>query len=331
MYLVTGGAGFIGSVLVALLNRKGIDKIIIVDRLRDTTKWLNLRGLKYTAYIHSDDLFKPEHDQLLDEVDGIFHLGACSSTWEMNSDYLMQNNVEYSKKLFQMSLDKNIPFVYASSAATYGAGEHGFSDEHKKCEHLVPINPYGYSKFLFDEWVLNQKLQPKLWYGVKFFNVYGPNEYHKGDMRSLVHKAFLQIKESGTVRLFKSHKEGFKDGEQLRDFIYVVDAAAALIEFMDNKKTNASGIYNLGTGKARSFKDLTLATFKALNQDAKIEFVDMPEKIRGQYQYFTEAKMTKFFTYFPRFQFRTLEEGVSDYVTNYLMKESPYFRGRKDV
>lgn len=321
MILVTGGAGFIGSVLVSKLNKLGHKDIVIVDRLRDTSKWHNLKKLKYDEYIHADDFFLPEYADIHDQLTAIFHIGACSATTQKDMDFLMRNNVNFSKNLFNMAKELSIPFIYASSAATYGDGEQGYDDDHEKLPNLMPLNPYGYSKQLFDEWALNQETKPAHWFGLKFFNVYGPNEYHKEDMRSLVHKAFGQINESGLVKLFKSHKDGFKDGEQLRDFIYVEDVANAMVELLKPTSAHASGIYNLGTGTARSFHDLVLATFKAMDKTANIEFIDMPLSIRAQYQYFTQANMTKFHKLLPNFKFYSLEEGVSDYVKNYLMKQ----------
>jgi len=327
MIIVTGGAGFIGSVLIGELNKMGREDIIVVDRLRDTTKWRNLRNLKYSEYVHSDDLFTPEYADIVNSAKCIFHIGACSATTEMDMDYLMKNNVLYSKELFQIATELEIPFIYASSAATYGDGELGYNDNHDGIPSLKPMNPYGYSKQLFDEWVLKQERYPKSWFGLKFFNVYGPNEYHKDDMRSLVHKAFGQINDTGLVRLFKSHKEGFEDGKQLRDFIYVVDVVRAMIEMMSDEVSEHSGIYNLGTGKADSFYNLAVATFKAMGKEPNIEFFDMPERLRGQYQYFTEANMEKFKKVFPNFQFMNLEEGVTDYVQNHLLKEDPNYNG----
>lgn len=323
MILVTGGAGFIGSVLVRELNNQGHEDLVIVDRLRETDKWLNLRKAKYSEYIYADELFSEPYESILSNLTHIFHIGACSSTTERDMDYLMSNNVNYSQALFELATQLNIPFVYASSAATYGAGEQGYNDEHDSIKGLKPLNPYGYSKQLFDEWALKQTQTPPAWYGLKFFNVYGPNEYHKEEMRSLIHKAHGQINESGLVKLFKSHRDDFEDGKQLRDFIYVKDIVNVMLELKDIK-TN-SGIYNLGTGKARSFYDLIDNTFKAMGKKTKVEFIDMPMSIRNQYQYFTEANMEKLKKLLPDFKFTSLEDGVSDYVSNYLEKEDPYY------
>ncbi|OUR99895.1 ADP-glyceromanno-heptose 6-epimerase [Halobacteriovorax marinus] len=325
MILVTGGAGFIGSVLVKELNLLGREDIIIVDKLESTPKWKNLLGLKYLEYIHCDELLTGLVDEIIDSVSFIFHMGACSATTEMDMDYLMRNNVEYSKALFQLATEKNIPIVYASSAATYGDGELGYSDEHEKIPKLTALNPYGYSKQLFDEWVLKQESYPKQWFGLKFFNVYGANEYHKEEMRSLVHKAHGQINETGSVKLFRSHRDDFEDGKQLRDFIYVKDIARVMIEMMNPSGANFSGIYNLGTGQARSFLDLVKATFKAMKKEESIEFIDMPMSIRNQYQYYTQAEMNKFKEFLPNFKFTSLEDGVEDYVKNYLETDKPHY------
>lgn len=324
MILITGGAGFIGSVLAKQLNILGHSDLIIVDKLESSTKWKNLRGIKYLEYIHADELFSGEYDDLIAEADLVFHLGACSSTTETNMDFLMKNNVSYTQALFRFAATKNIPFIYASSAATYGSGELGYSDAHENIENLMPMNPYGYSKQLVDEWVLKEEKKPDHWFGLKFFNVYGPNEYHKEDMRSIVHKSFEQIKSQTPVKLFKSHRPDFKDGEQLRDFIYVKDVVRAMIELADPEKYSFSGIYNLGTGKARSFHDLVLATYKAMGVTPKIEFIDMPESIRGQYQYYTQAEMAKLHKAIPGFEFTSLEDGVFDYVQSHLLKDNPH-------
>lgn len=320
MILVTGAAGFIGSALVKKLNDMGNTQLYLVDRLRDTSKWLNLRGLQFEEYIHADELFNPENQRVFAGLKAIYHMGACSSTTEKNMDFLMKNNVEFSKKLFSYASQNQVPIVYASSAATYGAGEKGYND--LEVNSLIPLNPYGYSKQLFDEWVLKQKRFPPAWYGLKFFNVYGPNEYHKGSMRSVVVQAFEQIRDTKKVRLFKSYIPDFKDGEQKRDFIYVKDVVEVMIRLM--KKGENSGIYNVGTGVARTFLDLALCTFKAMNVENNIEFIEMPEHLKKQYQYFTEANMQKFYKTLPDFKFHTLEEGIRDYVKTYLMTENPY-------
>ena len=327
MILVTGGAGFIGSVLVGELNSRGREDIIIVDRLSDSPKWKNIRNLKYADYIHADEVFLPEYADLFDQITFIFHIGACSSTTEMDMDYLMKNNVLYSKNLFELACDLDVPFIYASSAATYGDGEKGYEDSHEQIPGLRPLNPYGYSKQIFDEWVLKREQKPKHWFGLKYFNVFGPNEYHKDDMSSLVFKAYHQILETEKVRLFKSHKEGFEDGKQLRDFVYVKDIVTAMVEMMNPDLREKSGIYNMGTGVANSFFDLAKYTFKAMGKKENIEFFDMPMKLRNQYQYYTCASMSKFNDLLPSFSFKSLEENVADYVQNYLMKEDPHYNG----
>lgn len=320
MIIVTGAAGFIGSVLVKRLNDMGLTQIYLVDRLKDTSKWLNLRGLQFEEYIHADELFNPENHKVFVGVKAIYHLGACSSTTEKNVDFLMKNNVEFSKKLFSFASQNQVPIVYASSAATYGAGEKGYNDQ--SVDGLIPLNPYGYSKQLFDEWVLKQKRFPPAWYGLKFFNVYGPNEYHKGSMRSVVVQAFEQIRDTKKVKLFKSYLPEFKDGEQKRDFIYVKDVVEVMLNLM--KSGENSGIYNVGTGVARTFKDLVTSTFKAMNVETNIEYIEMPDNLKKQYQYFTEAKMEKMQKALPGFKFHSLEEGITDYVRNYLNTENPY-------
>jgi ADP-L-glycero-D-manno-heptose 6-epimerase len=322
--LVTGGAGFIGSVLVEQLNERGNDNIIIVDRLGTDEKWRNLQGKKFEEYIHADQLFLEENEPMLGDLKAIFHMGACSSTTERNVDFLMDNNVYYSRALFQLATDLDIPFIYASSAATYGDGNLGYDDDHAGIPNFRPLNAYGYSKQLFDEFVLREEKRPSHWFGVKFFNVFGPNEYHKDDMSSLVFKGYHQIKDKGQVKLFKSHKEGYKDGEQLRDFVYVKDVVKAMIEMAQPEVADKSGIYNMGTGQANSFKSLIEATFKAMGKEPNIEYIDMPESIRDQYQYYTQANMAKFSDIFPDFKFHSLEDAVADYVQNHLSQPNPF-------
>ncbi len=324
MIVVTGAAGFIGSVLVKKLNERGQKDILLVDRLQSDEKWRNLQNLEFIDFMHADDLFEEEHSEIWETVTTVYHMGACSATTERDVDFLWENNVRYTQTLMILAEKYDFTICYASSAATYGSGTKGYSDNHDEMKRLRPLNAYGYSKQYVDQWVLKEEKTPKSWYGVKFFNVFGPNEYHKGDMRSLVHKAFGQINEVGKVKLFKSHKEGFKDGEQLRDFIYVKDAVEAIISLVEQKCE--SGIYNIGTGKARSFFDLVSATFKALNLPPNIEFIDMPLAIRGQYQYFTQADMTKFTNAIPNFKFHTVEEAVTDYVQSHLQNsDNPFY------
>lgn len=328
MIIVTGAAGFIGSCIVKKLNDEGEHNIICVDRWEEGQKWRNLSGLKFYEFVHADEFVEPDIlNAVFDEgVSAVYHMGACSSTTETNVDYLWKNNVEYSQILYRYCSEYDVPICYASSAATYGAGEYGYSDDLKDLPMLSPLNPYGYSKQAFDEWVLKQARKPSKWYGVKFFNVYGPQEYHKEGMRSVVHQAFEQIKESGKMKLFKSHNPDYQDGGQLRDFVYVKDVVDAMFRLMNEKHHGDSGIYNLGTGKARSFKDLVSATFSAMGEKENIEYIDMPEKLREQYQYFTEAKMDKLYNALEGFKFHGLEEGVNDYVKNHLLQSSPYLK-----
>lgn len=330
MIIVTGAAGFIGSCIVKKLNDEGIENIICVDRFREGAKWLNLRNLRLYEFVHADEFVEPDIlNSIFDEgVSAVYHMGACSSTTEKRVDFLWKNNVEYSQILFRYASEYDVPICYASSAATYGAGEFGYDDDEQSLSRLSPLNPYGYSKQVFDEWVLKQMQKPKKWFGVKFFNVYGPQEYHKDGMRSVVHQAYEQIQRDGKVKLFKSYKPEYRDGEQLRDFVYVKDVVTAMYRLMNDKHTASNGIYNLGTGKARSFKDLVQATFHAMEREPKIEFIDMPDHLQGQYQYFTEAKMDKLYKALPEFRFHTLEEGVKDYVQNHLMQASPYLSSK---
>jgi len=322
MIVVTGGAGFIGSAFVWKLNREGVTDILIVDELGTADKWKNLVNLRFNDYIHKDSFLEMiMAEQLPFDVSAIVHMGACSSTTERDADYLMKNNYLYTRALAVWAVRHGKRFIYASSAATYGDGAFGFSDDNAVSEKLKPINMYGYSKQIFDLGVLKNGLDQKT-VGVKFFNVFGPNEYHKDDMRSVVHKSWGQIRETGKVRLFKSHRPEYTDGGQLRDFVYVKDCVDALWWFLQNPQVN--GIYNLGTGKARSWKDLVTAVFSALGRKPEIEYIGMPESIRGQYQYFTEARMEKLRGAGYAASARSLEEAVNDYVVNYLEKPDPY-------
>jgi ADP-L-glycero-D-manno-heptose 6-epimerase len=319
MYVVTGGAGFIGCQIVAGLNEKGIEDILIVDRLRKGDKWKNLVGLSYADYMDKEEFLFAVQGGDFDRVpmEGIFHMGACSATTEKDADYLMENNFAYTRDLATWAVDSDVRFVYASSAATYGDGKQGYSDK-ADLKTLRPLNMYGYSKHLFDQWAEKTSLLDKI-VGLKFFNVYGPGEAHKDDMRSVIHKSWGQILEDGKVKLFKSHRPDFKDGEQLRDFVYVKDVVQVALYLMENKDKN--GLFNVGTGKARSFKDLVLATFKAMDKEANIEYIDMPEYLQSKYQYFTEADMEKVKEAGYSAPFTSLEDGVADYVKNYLIKE----------
>jgi len=319
MIIVTGGAGFIGSALIAALNKRQITDILVVDELGTDQKWKNLRNLSFADYVEKDDFLEMViEDKLNSSVKTVFHLGACSDTTESNASYLIKNNYEYSKLLAQWSTDADIRFIYASSAATYGDGSAGFSDDQGKMEILRPLNMYGYSKHLFDLWAHRAGLLKKL-VGLKYFNVFGPNEYHKADMRSFCIKAFEQLSATGKVRLFKSYKPEYADGEQKRDFIYVKDAVDMTLFFYDNPKI--SGLFNIGTGKARTWNDLVKAVFAAMGKTANIEYIEMPESIRNQYQYFTEADITNLRKAGYDKETTTLEDAIKDYVQNYLQKD----------
>lgn len=326
MFIVTGGAGFIGSAMVWKLNQLGITNIIVVDELGSTEKWKNLVGLKYHDYIHKTEFIENLQHNKFPKFESIIHLGAISATTECDADLLMQNNVRYSQQLALYALQHNSRFIYASSAATYGDGSFGYSDNETQIHTLRPLNMYGYSKHLFDLWVLQNNFS-NTFAGLKFFNVFGPNEYHKNDMTSVVFKAFNQIKEKGFVRLFKSHKAGIADGEQSRDFVYVKDCLEIMTWLIENPSVN--GIYNVGTGCARSFKDLVNATYSALNLQPKIEYFDMPEQLQGKYQYFTQADMQKLKNAGCPVECKSLEESVKDYVQNYLDTENQYFDSSK--
>jgi ADP-L-glycero-D-manno-heptose 6-epimerase len=322
MIIVTGGAGFIGSAFVWRLNREGIKDIIIVDQLGTDDKWKNLVGLTFTDYIHKDEFIEMAiADEVPFEVSSVVHMGACSSTTERDADYLWENNYLYSREVADWALRHNARFIYASSAATYGDGSSGFSDDHEIISRLKPSNMYGYSKQVFDLWVLKNKLEKKM-AGIKFFNVYGPNEYHKGDMVSVIYKAFHQIQETGKVRLFKSYKKEYPDGGQMRDFIYVKDCANVMWWLLENPSVN--GIYNLGTGKARTWNDLIAAVFSSMGRKTNIQYIEMPEPLRNQYQYFTQAQMDKLKKAGCHVNFSSLEDSVRDYVTNYLQNADPY-------
>ncbi len=326
MILVTGAAGFIGSVIVKELNDRGHENLLLCDHFESGDKWKNLQQLKYSSFVQIEDLFTHPIWKRPNGIKAIYHMGACSETTQLDMDYLYKNNTEYTNKLLTLAAQKNIPITYASSAATYGAGEIGYSDDHKGIPKLNPLNKYGYSKQLSDEWILKQTKKPKVWFGIKFFNVFGPNEYHKGKMSSVVFQSFNQIRETGMVKLFKSHRPDFKDGEQLRDFVYVKDVARAMIELMaaGKKKPSISGIYNLGTGEARSFHDLVKATYRAMDLEPNIQFKDMPEELRNQYQYYTQAEMSKLKKALPKFKFMKLEDAVFDYVSNHLARSNPH-------
>jgi ADP-L-glycero-D-manno-heptose 6-epimerase len=344
MILLTGAAGFIGSYLLGYLNRQGYENIIIVDDFGQEDKKPNYETKRFIEKIERETLF----DWLKNnnpKIDFVFHLGARTDTTEFDYSIHEKLNVEYSKKIWNYCAEKNlpagrqgIPLVYASSAATYGGGELGYKDDHDIVEKLHPLNPYGISKNEFDKWAIKRSREsgvgsrepaPPFWTGLKFFNVYGPNEYHKGRMASMIFHGFNQVQQTGKVKLFKSHKPGFKDGEQLRDFIYVEDVAKVCYWLMNSMgngqwKMENNGIYNLGTGKARTFNDLATATFAALGKEPVIEYIDMPEDIRDKYQYFTEANMSKLRNAGYTDDFYSLEDGVYKYVINFLAEKKYY-------
>lgn len=321
MIIVTGGAGFIGSCVVRSLNDRGIEDIIVVDHIAQTDKWRNLANKSYIRYYNRNE-FLSHLQEYEGKVSHIFHLGACSATTEKDFDFLYNNNFEYTKALWKFCAENGASFIYASSAATYGDGAHGFDDKADIRQYL-PLNGYGYSKQLFDLWVekelLAGKPAPRQHAGLKFFNVYGPNEYFKGSMASVIFHGFHQVKEKGRIGLFKSYKEGYKDGGQLRDFVYVKDVCNVMMFLMDNPAV--SGLFNVGTGSARSFYDLAVSVFQALDLEPDIEFIEMPETLRPKYQYFTEAKMEKIKEAGYHKPFYSLEDGAKDYVQNYLNKD----------
>ena len=320
MIIVTGGAGFIGSCIVRSLNDRGIKDIVVVDNIASTDKWMNLRNKSYIEYINRVD-FLARLPEFAKKATHFIHMGACSSTTERDFGFLYKNNFEYTKALWNFCAANKISFIYASSAATYGDGSQGFDDK-TDIKLLRPLNGYGYSKQLFDLWAQKQlqagAAAPKQHVGFKFFNVYGPNEYFKGNMASVIFHTFNDVTATGQKGLFKSYKPEYKDGGQLRDFVYVKDLCKVVLFMMDNPKV--SGLFNLGTGKARSFYDLAAATFKAMGREPNIKFIEMPEHLRGKYQYYTQAQMSKLREAGYSEPFYTLEEGAADYVQNYLMR-----------
>ena len=321
MIVITGAAGFIGSAMVSKLNSENFNDLVLVDDFSNETKNKNLNNKEFSLKIHRD-IF-PEWLKLNHKfVEFIFHIGARTDTTEFNYQIFEKLNVNYTKTLWQLSVEYGLPIVYASSAATYGGGELGYKDDETIIPQLKPLNPYGISKNEFDKWALTQQQKPYFWTGLKFFNVYGPNEYHKKRMASVIFHSYHQIKETGKIKLFKSHREGIGNGEQKRDFVYVKDVCDVMYFFMHHRKN--SGIYNLGTGEARTFNDLAKATFNAMNIPQNIEYIDTPEDIRDKYQYFTQADMTKLKSIGYSKPFTSLEQGVSDYVSNYLMKDLYY-------
>ncbi len=318
---ITGAAGFIGSCLTAHLNSMGYEQLVLVDDFSDEKKVWNLKGKKYLHKVHREQFFEWLKTHT-DTIKYIYHIGARNDTTNPDYEIFRKLNLDYSKDLWEYCVENNIPLVYASSAATYGLGEQGYADDESKIAELKPLNAYGISKNEFDLWAWEQKRQPPFWAGLKFFNVYGPNEYHKGRMASVVFHAYQQIKERGYIRLFRSHNSEYKDGDQLRDFVYVKDVLQVCIWMMEQQPSN--GIYNLGTGKARTFNDLAHTLFQVLNVPGKIEYIDIPNDIRANYQYYTEADMDKLKAAGYPNKFYTLEEGMEDYLKNYL-EQARYF------
>lgn len=321
MIVITGAAGFIGSCMVAKMNEMGRRDIVMVDDFSKEIKRRNWEDKLYIDKIHRNDFFQWA-EQHVDDIEWIIHLGARTDTTEFDYSVFEELNVDYTRRVWNLAAKHGIPLIYASSAATYGAGELGYVDQEQLAYRLQPLNPYGKSKNEIDKWILKQPSAPPYWYGFKFFNVYGPNEYHKGRMASVVFHAFHQIQDTGKVKLFRSHRPDYADGYQLRDFVYVKDLVRVLYWFMNHHP--ASGIYNLGTGLARPFLSLAESTFAAMNLEPNIEFVDMPEDIREKYQYFTEADMHKMRGVGYRRPFYSLEDGVKSYVRRYLLKDRVY-------
>ncbi|MGC9366295.1 MAG: ADP-glyceromanno-heptose 6-epimerase [bacterium] len=322
MIILTGGAGFIGSCMLARLNENGVTDVLVVDKLAHSEKWKNLNHKIFSDYEDKNKFIKAvEEHKDFGKIEGILHLGACSSTVEKNVDYLIENNYRYSQILAKWAVEKSIPFIYASSGATYGNGSQGFSDDKETTLQLTPLNPYAFSKHLFDLWIVRNKLDKKVT-GLKFFNVYGPNEYHKGEMASVVYKATQHVLIHGYINLFKSNDRNFPDGEQKRDFIYVKDCTKMMWWFWEHPQI--VGLYNIGSGTARSWNDLVNIIFRCLNMKTDIRYIDMPENIKSCYQNYTEADMNKFFNTDSPVNFHTLEQGVKDYLLNYLLTENKY-------
>ncbi|HEY8780378.1 MAG TPA: ADP-glyceromanno-heptose 6-epimerase [Mucilaginibacter sp.] len=316
MIIITGAAGFIGSCLIQKLNDEGYQNLILVDDFSDEIKNKNFEGKYYADKVQRDSFIEWLNDKHND-AQFIFHIGARTDTTEQDITLLNRLNLDYTKAIWELCVKFSIPLIYASSAATYGLGEYGYDDDESKIHLLKPLNPYGDSKNEFDKWALKQSKKPNYWAGLKFFNVYGPNEYHKGRMASVIFHTYKQILENGEMKLFQSHKPDVKDGEQKRDFVYVKDVVDVLFFLMNHRKD--SGIYNLGSGKARTFLDLAINTFTALNKEPNIKFVPTPADIRDKYQYFTEASMKKLIDIGYKKSFHTLEEGIDDYIKNYMV------------
>jgi len=315
MIAVTGAAGFIGSCFVRTLNEQGYNDILIIDSLEQDDRWNNLVTKKFRGIEHPEVFKRKCSEGIYDahDISALIHMGACSSTTERNAEYLLENNYRYSIAMAQFALAHDIPFIYASSAATYGAGEKGYDDA--SVSELRPLNMYGYSKQLFDEWIMGNGLEQSIT-GIKFFNVFGPNEYHKGDMASMIFKSWKQVQHNGHISLFASDISEYPDGGQMRDFIYVKDACEVMWKILQSKQSH--GIINLGTGKARTWNDLAHAVFKALGKQSDIRYVSMPDSLKGQYQYYTQAVMDKLQSSSSAHQFLELEDSIADYVVNHL-------------
>jgi ADP-L-glycero-D-manno-heptose 6-epimerase len=315
--ILTGGAGFIGSCFLAHLNEKGMSDVVIVDVGKDPSTLPNLRNKKFSEYLSREALLTRLDQNQLTDVDGIIHMGACSDTTEMDRAFLARNNVEYSKSLARWALGHNKFFHYASSAAIYGDGKQGYDDADESLPRYQALNPYGESKLIFDRWLVDQNLTSRV-VGYRYFNVFGPNELHKGEMRSMVCKAFQQIQAEGKAKLFATSRSGYGDGSEERDFVYIKDINHVMAFFLEH--LDKHGIFNMGTGQARTFKDLVTAVFNAMGKPVNIEYIPMPEKLKGQYQYFTQAKMEKLGKVGTTTAFQSLEESVADYVKNHLQK-----------
>jgi ADP-L-glycero-D-manno-heptose 6-epimerase len=321
MYIITGGAGFIGSACLWRLNQAGVDDVLVVDNLGKTDKWKNLVHRRYRDYVHKSELIDRLESGSLGKITAIIHMGACSATTQTDADYLMENNLHYSQHLARYALSHDVRFINASSAATYGDGAKGFNDDPEGLEGLSPLNMYGYSKHLFDLWARRERCLGGL-ASLKFFNVFGPNEYHKGDMCSVVFKAFHQAQAEGVIRLFKSYRKAYPDGGQQRDFVYVKDCVELIWWLLEHPEVG--GLFNVGTGQARTWKDLASAVFKALGRPPRIEYIDMPAGLRDRYQYFTCAELGGLRAAGYDTAFSSLEAGVADYVQNYLQQDDPH-------